>query len=49
MQLLHHLSLLEEEVFVAEREQTSPKWQYLHESLLVAIATTLTNEANAHP
>ncbi|MDF7811485.1 hypothetical protein [Hymenobacter sp. YC55] len=46
VQLLHHRSLLEE-VFKAQREQTSPKWPHLHDSLLASIAATLNNEATA--
>jgi hypothetical protein len=47
IQLLHQLSLLEEEAFSATVELPLAGWQHLHESLLAAIHNTLTNEASS--
>lgn len=49
IQLLHQLSLLEEELFSVAVELPLARWQHLHQSLLAAIHNTLTNEASSRP
>lgn len=48
IQLLHQLSVLEEELFTSAHMPTPTQWQHLHESLLAAIHNTLANEASNH-
>lgn len=47
VQLLHHLSLLEQEYFLLAPavEVPLPEWKSLHESLLASVNTTLSNAA----
>ncbi|WP_022823779.1 hypothetical protein [Hymenobacter norwichensis] len=46
IQLLHQLSVLEEELFTTSHILTPVQWQHLHGSLVAAIRNTLANEAS---